>query len=50
MPDDPGDLGRARRLIAEHSDLLGIELAQDKSAVGRWRVKGRRGGLLAGGS
>ncbi len=39
----------ARRLIAEHADLLGISLAQDKSAVGRWRVEGRGGGLLAGG-
>jgi hypothetical protein len=39
----------ARRLIAGHPDLLGIELAQDKSAVGRWRVAGHRGGLLAGG-
>jgi len=32
----------ARRLIAEHGEALGIELAQDKSAVGRWRVAGRR--------
>jgi hypothetical protein len=39
----------ARRFIAEHSDLLGIELAQDKSSVGRWRVSGHRGGMLAGG-
>lgn len=39
----------ARRLIADHADLLGVELAQDKSAVGRWRVQGRRGGMLAGG-
>ena len=39
----------ARRLIGEHAGLLGIELAQDKSSVGRWRVAGRRGGLLAGG-
>lgn len=39
----------ARRLIAGHPGLLGVELAQDKSAVGRWRVAGRRGGLLAGG-
>jgi hypothetical protein len=39
----------ARRLIAEHGAALGIELAQDKSAVGRWRVAGRRGGMLAGG-
>ncbi|WP_234802636.1 terminase large subunit domain-containing protein [Mycobacteroides salmoniphilum] len=39
----------ARALIAEHHDLLGFELAQDKAAVGRWRVDGRRGGMLAGG-
>ena len=39
----------ARRLIADHPDLLGIALAQDKSSVGRWRVEGRRGGMLAGG-
>lgn len=39
----------ARRMIAEHRDLLGIELAQDKTSVGRWRVQGRRGGVLAGG-
>lgn len=39
----------ARRLIAEHGEGLGIELAQDKSAVGRWRVAGHRGGMLAGG-
>ncbi len=36
-------------MIAEHAEALGIELAQDKSAVGRWRVAGRRGGMLAGG-
>ncbi len=38
----------ARRFIAEHTDLLGIELATDKSSVGRWRIAGRRGGMLAG--
>jgi hypothetical protein len=36
----------ARRLLA---GMPGIELAQDKSSVGRWRVAGRRGGMLAGG-
>ena len=36
-------------MISEHSALLGVELAQDKSAVGRWRVAGHRGGMLAGG-
>ncbi|MCV7377937.1 hypothetical protein H7K38_04630 [Mycobacterium alsense] len=39
----------ARRLIAENPTLLGIELAQDKSSVSRWRVAGHRGGMLAGG-
>jgi hypothetical protein len=39
----------ARRLIAENAALLGIELAPDKQAAGRWRVNGHRGGMLAGG-
>ena len=39
----------ARRLIAENGDVLDIELAADKSSVGRWQVAGHRGGLLAGG-
>ncbi|MCP9271150.1 terminase large subunit domain-containing protein [Mycolicibacterium arenosum] len=39
----------ARQLINEHADYLGIRLAQDKTAVGRWRVEGRAGGLLATG-
>lgn len=38
----------ARRFIAAHP-ALGLELAQDKSSVGRWRVKDHRGGMLAGG-
>ena len=39
----------ARRLITEHRDMLGFDLAADKKAVGRWRVDGHRGGMLAGG-
>jgi hypothetical protein len=39
----------ARQLINEHADALGIRLAQDKTAVGRWRVDGHAGGLLATG-
>ncbi|OBF56731.1 hypothetical protein A5756_10595 [Mycobacterium sp. 852002-53434_SCH5985345] len=39
----------ARQLIAEHHEYLGIRLSQDKTAVGRWRVDGRAGGLLATG-
>ncbi|KZS70065.1 hypothetical protein A4G26_25800 [Mycobacterium kansasii] len=39
----------ARRIIAEHSDMLGIRLSQDARAVGRWRVEGHAGGLLATG-
>lgn len=39
----------ARRMIAEHPEVTGITLAADKRSVGRWRVEGRRGGMLAGG-
>ncbi|WP_319449772.1 MULTISPECIES: hypothetical protein [unclassified Mycobacterium] len=39
----------ARRIIAEHSDYLGIKLSQDARLVGRWRVEGHAGGLLATG-
>jgi hypothetical protein len=39
----------ARRLISENPGVVGIELAADKQAVGRWRVAGHRGGMLAGG-
>jgi hypothetical protein len=39
----------ARALIAEHSELLGFALRSDKTAVGRWRVEGHEGGLLAAG-
>lgn len=39
----------ARQLINEHADALGIRLAADKTAVGRWRVEGHAGGLLATG-
>ncbi|MDV3291917.1 terminase large subunit domain-containing protein [Mycobacterium avium] len=39
----------ARQLINEHADYLGIRLSQDKTAVGRWRVDGHAGGLLATG-
>lgn len=39
----------ARDLVSEHSDLLGITLAPDKTSAGRWRVDGRAGGLLAAG-
>ncbi len=39
----------ARALIAEHSAALGFSLAEDRKSVGRWRVDGRRGGMLAGG-
>ncbi|KXO88739.1 hypothetical protein AXK56_10500 [Tsukamurella pulmonis] len=38
-----------RALIQEHGAELGISIASDKSSVGRWRIEGRRGGLLAGG-
>lgn len=39
----------ARALISEHSELLGFTLRSDKTAVGRWRVEGHEGGLLAAG-
>ncbi len=39
----------ARRIINEHSEFLGIRLSPDKTAVGRWRVDGHAGGLLATG-
>lgn len=39
----------ARQLIQEHADFLGFRLAADKTAVGRWRVEGHDGGLLATG-
>lgn len=39
----------ARRLISENRHRLGIELAADKQAAGRWRVNGHKGGMLAGG-
>jgi hypothetical protein len=39
----------ARTLVAEHTDLLGFGLRADKTAVGRWRVDGHDGGLLAAG-
>lgn len=39
----------ARQLINEHTDYLGFRLSTDKTAVGRWRVDGHDGGLLATG-
>lgn len=39
----------ARQLINEFSDVLGIRLSADKTAVGRWQVDGHAGGLLATG-
>ena len=39
----------ARRIINEHAEFLGFRLSQDKTAVGRWRVDGHAGGLLAAG-
>ncbi|BCO41222.1 hypothetical protein MINTM001_23610 [Mycobacterium paraintracellulare] len=39
----------ARQLINEHADYLGFRLSTDKTAVGRWRVEGYAGGLLATG-
>ena len=40
---------KARHIIREHHKFLGYQLAADKSAVGRWTVEGRKGGMLAAG-
>lgn len=40
---------KARRIIQEHHEFLGFRLSPDKTAVGRWTVEGRNGGLLAAG-
>ena len=40
---------KARRIIQEHHEYLGFRLSPDKTAVGRWTVEGRAGGLLAAG-
>lgn len=40
---------KARAIINEHSDYLGYRVASDKTAVKRWTVEGRRGGVLAAG-
>ncbi|MBF6161052.1 terminase large subunit domain-containing protein [Nocardia cyriacigeorgica] len=39
----------ARQIINEHAATLGFRLSPDKTAVGRWRVDGHAGGLLATG-
>lgn len=41
--------GKARAIIKEHSAVLGYGLAPDKTALKRWRVEGRKGGVLAAG-
>lgn len=41
--------GKVRRIIQDHSDYLGIRISPDKTAVGRWLVEGRKGGMLAAG-
>lgn len=40
---------KVREIVKEHADFLGYRIAQDKTAVGRWRVEGRKGGMLAAG-
>lgn len=40
---------KVREVIREHADFLGYRIAADKTAVGRWRVEGRKGGMLATG-
>lgn len=41
--------GKARKIIMEHADYLGYRISPDKTAVGRWLVEGRKGGMLAAG-
>ena len=41
--------GEARARVTEHAALLGYRLRADKQAVGRWKVEGHAGGLLAAG-
>lgn len=41
--------GKARKIIQEHGDRLGYQIASDKTAVGRWRIEGREGSMLAAG-
>ncbi len=31
-------------MVAEYPDVLGFTLAQDKTAVGQWRIESRKGG------
>lgn len=38
-----------RAMVAEHSELLGFKLSSDKTSVGRWKIAGHDGGLLAAG-
>lgn len=40
---------KVREIIKEHAAFLGYSIAQDKTAVGRWQVEGRKGGMLAAG-
>lgn len=40
---------KVRDIIKEHCDFLGYRIAQDKTAVGRWKVEGQKGGMLAAG-
>ncbi len=40
---------KVRDIINEHHEFLGYRIAPDKTAVGRWRVDGRKGGMLAAG-
>lgn len=41
--------GKVRALIKEHADFLGYQVSPDKKAVGRWKVDGHKGGMLAAG-
>jgi len=39
----------ARNTLREHGHLWDVELAEDSASVGRWGIKGHRGGLVAAG-
>lgn len=39
----------ARGIVSEHGGPLGLPVADDKSAAGRWRIDGHKGAVLATG-
>ena len=39
---------QAKALVTEFSSLLGFEWSSDRKSLGRWKIRGHSGGLLAG--